>query len=114
MRNRLAKVAVALAAVAGLTLGVASPASAASKWMWAYGAYTNVYNAQHQTIGQSEWQNIYVYCQAKNFGGVWGNQIYLWAYVPYATPSGARTGWVDGRNVNNFDQSGIAGISWCW
>jgi hypothetical protein len=118
--KHLRAVVITLVIAVGVALGVeivagSSPAAAATgKWMWAYGAYTHVYNASHVVIGESEWENIYAYCQANNFGGVWGNQLYLWAYVPTATPSGYAIGWVDSRNVNNYNQSGIAGLSWCW
>jgi hypothetical protein len=116
MKLRLAKavLTVLLAAGIGGLVGSAPAAAATGKWLWAYGAYSNVYNASHQVIGTSAWENVYAYCQAKNFGGVWGNQLYLWAYVPHATAAGPKTGWVDSRNVNNYDQSGIAGLAWCW
>ncbi|WP_033434290.1 hypothetical protein [Saccharothrix syringae] len=111
IRKGVAGAALALAAVTPAV--TAGEASAAAAWMTAYGSYTAVYDQWHSTVGESSWEDIYVSCQTRGVGGVWGTQIYLWAWVPTATPSGGLWGYVDSRNVNNYNQNGIAGISWC-
>ncbi|MER5268875.1 hypothetical protein ABTZ99_42960 [Actinosynnema sp. NPDC002837] len=113
IRKGIAGAALALAAAApAVTTGEAS-ALPASAWMPAYGAYTAVYDEWHAIVGESSWEDIYVSCQTHGPGGVWGTQLYLWSWVPGATPSGGVWGYVDSRNVDNYNQNGISGISWC-
>ncbi|GAA3464273.1 hypothetical protein ACFFSW_17060 [Saccharothrix longispora] len=111
IRKGVAGAALTLATVAPAV--TAGEASAAAAWMTAYGSYTAVYDQWHTTMGESSWEDIYVSCQTHGPGGVWGTQLYLWAWVPNATASGGLWGYVDSRNVNNYNQNGIAGISWC-